>query len=315
MRRLLLVANPAASGFTGALHRDVVSILSETFDVTKAWPGGPAEAREVAADAARSGYEIVAAMGGDGVVHHVANGLVHTGTALGIIPAGTTNVLARIYSVPLKPRKAAELLTTGEAEFVSVAHIATESESAARSEYALFSLGIGFDADVVASADSRPHSKLWFGSLHYARSTLGQAFGSYLGRPANLRIECGGDRIDAVAAFVQVHDRYTYLGAVPIALSTTRADGLTAIAVEKVTTPLIAAIAARLAARRDMAQTRGAHAWHDFAKLVAHAEPAAPFQADGELLGTTDGLEITPEPAALLVVHPLEEIPENPPTP
>jgi len=290
----------------------VVTILSNAFEVTKIWPDGPAEAREVAADAAGDGYEIVAAMGGDGVVHHVANGLVHTTTALGIIPAGTTNVLARVYGVPLKPRKAAEMLTTGKTERVSVAHVATESASAARSEYALFSLGVGFDADVVASADSRPHSKLWFGSLHYARSTLGQAFGSYLGRPANLRVECAGDRVDAVAVFVQVHDLYTYFGAVPISLSTATADELTAIAVEKVSAPVIAAIASRLATRRDMARTRGAHAWHDFGKLVVHAEPAAPFQADGELLGTTDGLEITPEPSALLVVHPPEEAQENP---
>jgi diacylglycerol kinase family enzyme len=306
MRRLLLVANPSASGFTGALHRDVVTILSETFDVTKVWPDRPAEARAVAADAAADGFEIVAAMGGDGVVHHVANGLVHSASALAIIPTGTTNVLARIYGIPQKPRKAAEMLRKGVAGPVSVAHVATESESAARSEYALFSLGVGFDADVVASADSRPHSKLWFGSLHYARSTLGQAFGAYRGRPANLRVECFGDRVDAVAVFVQVHDLYTYFGAIPISLSTTPAGELTAIAVEKVSTPVIATVAARLAARRDMAQTGGVHSWHDFAKLVIQAEPAAPFQADGEMLGTTDGLEVTPEPGALLVVHPAE---------
>ena len=307
MRQLLLVANPAASGFTGAIHRDVVTILSETFEVTKVWPGGPAEARAVAGDAARDGYEIVAAMGGDGVVHHVANGLVHTKTALGIIPTGTTNVLARLYDVPLKPRKAAALLCNGTVAAVSAAHVATESQSAARSEYALFSLGVGFDADVVASADSRPHSKLWFGSLHYARSTLGQAFGAYRKRPANLRVECAGERVDAVAVFVQIHDLYTYFGAVPISISTTPADSLTAVAVEKVTTPIIATIAGRLVARRDMTQTRGAHAWHDFSKLVVQADPATPFQADGELLGTTDGLEVTPEPSALLVVRPPKE--------
>jgi diacylglycerol kinase family enzyme len=67
---------------------------------------------------------------------------------------------------------------------------------------------------------------------------------------------------------------------------------------------VIASVAGRLAARRDLGETRGAHVWRDFSKLVVHADPVAPFQADGELLGTTDGLEITPEPEALRVVRP-----------
>ncbi|NIR41978.1 MAG: diacylglycerol kinase family lipid kinase, partial [Actinobacteria bacterium] len=53
-------------------------------------PGGPDEARGVAADAATEGYDVVAAMGGDGIVHQVANGLLGGEAALGIVPAGTT---------------------------------------------------------------------------------------------------------------------------------------------------------------------------------------------------------------------------------
>ncbi len=75
MRRLLLIANPSASGFTGAALRDVEATLGSKYEVTTAWPNGPAESRQAAADAAADGYAVVAAMGGDGVVHHVANGL------------------------------------------------------------------------------------------------------------------------------------------------------------------------------------------------------------------------------------------------
>ena len=111
MRRLLLVANPSASGFTGALFREVSSILSEAYEVTAAWPNGPDDARHSAEEAARSGYDVVVAMGGDGVVHHVGNGLVHTDTALGILPVGTTNVVARILGLPRNPKKAAQALS------------------------------------------------------------------------------------------------------------------------------------------------------------------------------------------------------------
>ena len=142
MRRLLLVANPSASGFTGALFREVSSILSEAYEVTAAWPNGPVDAPHTAEAAARSGYDVEEAMGGDGVVHHVGNGLVHTDTALGILPVGTTNVVARILGLPRSPKKAARALATAVPERLPVAHIATENPEGARSIYALFSLGI-----------------------------------------------------------------------------------------------------------------------------------------------------------------------------
>ncbi|MBT8212186.1 MAG: acylglycerol kinase family protein, partial [Acidimicrobiia bacterium] len=90
-RRLLLIANPAASGFTGAMHRNVMATLNRDFEVVPIWPDGPAEAAAAARDAATDGFDVVAAMGGDGVVHHVANGIAYSPTALAIIPAGTTN--------------------------------------------------------------------------------------------------------------------------------------------------------------------------------------------------------------------------------
>ena len=176
MRRLLLVANPSSSGFTGALHRDVVATLSEKFEVNTIWPVNPAATRARSADAAEEGYETVIAMGGDGVVHHVANGLIHTEAALGIIPAGTTNVVARIHGMPRDPRKAAQALLEAHPEPTSVVHITTDSESGARSEHALFSVGVGFDADVVEAAEHWPHSKLWF-------------------RIASLRPGCSGPRL------------------------------------------------------------------------------------------------------------------------
>ena len=54
-------------------------------------------------------------MGGDGVAHHVGNALVGTDTALGLIPVGTTNVLARILGI--LARKTAEALPGGTVTF------------------------------------------------------------------------------------------------------------------------------------------------------------------------------------------------------
>ena len=99
MERLLIIANPAASGFTGASLRAVTHVLRKRFEVDTDWPTSAAGSRAAAAAAAAEGYAVVAAMGGDGVAHQVANGLVHTGTALALIPACVLFLLERLLAV------------------------------------------------------------------------------------------------------------------------------------------------------------------------------------------------------------------------
>lgn len=307
MRKLLLVANPSSSGFTGASFREVEAILGDGYLVTTVWPNNPAESRQAAADAANDGYSVVAAMGGDGVVHHVANGLAFTGTSLGVIPTGTTNVVARILGIPTKPGTAASRLLSGSRRLMSLAHISTESPLAARSEYAVFSLGMGLDADVVAVSDQRPAAKYHFSSLNFLAIATSQVVKKYRKKPADMLVECAGERIHASTVLVQVHDLYTYWGRVPLLLTPEPEDGPTALVIEDVSVARTIGIAARGMFRRGMDRQKGSHVFHDFEKLVVHAEPSAAFQADGELLGTADSVEITPAYDALSVMIPGRE--------
>lgn len=304
MRRLLLIANPSASGFTGAALREVEATLATSYKVTTAWPNSPAESRQTAADAAESGYSVVAAMGGDGVVHHVANGLAFTGTALGVIPTGTTNVVARILGIPTNPGKAAYRLITGRQRLITLAHIATESQLAARSEYAVFSLGMGLDADVVAISDQRPTAKYHFSSLNFAAIATGQVLGKYRTRLPDMLVQCDGIRVHAATVLVQIHDSYTYWGRVALRIDPEPVDGLTAVAIEQVSPTKAIGLAARGLMRRPMSRQKGAHVFTELEKLIVEADPPARFQADGELLGTTDSVEITPAYDALAVVVP-----------
>ena len=105
MDRIVVVANPSASQFTGGAHRTVMSVLGRVAEVESVWPETPADAEIKTAQAVENGARVVVAMGGDGIVHHVAEGLVETDAALGIIPVGTTNVIARLLGVPAKPVK------------------------------------------------------------------------------------------------------------------------------------------------------------------------------------------------------------------
>ena len=67
-------------------------------------------ASEIAAKAKDDGVDMVVAVGGDGTVNEVARAIVHSNTALGIIPCGSGNGLARHLCIPLDPRKAISII-------------------------------------------------------------------------------------------------------------------------------------------------------------------------------------------------------------
>ena len=303
MRRLLLLANPSASGFTGALHREVIAELSAAFDVDSEWPHDPAETRAHAAQAASNGYAIVAAMGGDGVVHHAANGAAGTTAALGIIPVGTTNVVARIFGLPRKPKKAAAAIAVLPSVPTRLARIDSTFEGQTAVEYATFAVGVGYDADVVERAERRPHSKLRFGGVHYAESAVAALLRDWRGRPANLRVDVDGVRVDGVAALAQVHHPYTYFGKVPLHITEETVDGLAAVVAEDLEVHRAAEIFARVILRRPLAEHLRAPVFSSFERMTIDADPPAPMQADGEHLGRVSHIEITPAHDALLVVR------------
>lgn len=100
--RAELIYNPyAGQGVIKRELEDVIALLaSNGWDVETWWVSRPFEATERARDAASRGVNVVIAAGGDGTIHEIANGLVGTDTALGVIPTGTTNVWALQMGIP-----------------------------------------------------------------------------------------------------------------------------------------------------------------------------------------------------------------------
>ena len=70
----------------------------------------PGHAADMARKSVAEGTDIVVAVGGDGTVNEVARSLVHSETALGIIPCGSGNGLARHLCIPMDPRKAISII-------------------------------------------------------------------------------------------------------------------------------------------------------------------------------------------------------------
>jgi len=69
--------------------------------------------KDLAADAVAKGYDVVYACGGDGTINDVASELVGKGTALGILPVGSGNALARALGIPEDVEEGLRLLKTG----------------------------------------------------------------------------------------------------------------------------------------------------------------------------------------------------------
>lgn len=306
MKTLLLIANPAASAFTGGLHRTVVAILRKSFEVEAAWPTDASEVEALAMKAAHEGIDVVVAMGGDGVVHHVVNGIAGSATALGIIPAGTTNVLARILELPSKPIAAARFLARATTTIeIPLARVEAASGSTTTIRYATFATGVGLDAETVRVADLEPYRKYRFGGLHYARTTASVVLNNYIRRSPHLRVASGSQTADAVSVLVQIHAPYTYFGRLPLAVTRRHPEHLAALIIERITLRRLPSILWHAALGRDLGRVKGVHVWADVRQLTITADPPGFLQADGEALGEVTTVDITSAPRAVRAIAPL----------
>jgi YegS/Rv2252/BmrU family lipid kinase len=105
------------------------------------------DARALAADAAAAGFDTVLSIGGDGTANEVAWGLLGSDTALGLIPMGSGNGLARTLGIPLRPDRAVAALAGGVRRRMDVGMI--------NGRPFLNVAGAGFDAQV--GADFHAH--------------------------------------------------------------------------------------------------------------------------------------------------------------
>lgn len=312
MDRIVVVANPSASQFTGGAHRTVMSVLGRVADVESLWPETPADAETKTAQAVDSGARVVVAMGGDGIVHHVAQGLVETDAALGIIPVGTTNVIARLLGVPAKPAKAARLIVEGHAPILTLgtARMVLTRGSVETTHHAVFACGFGLDAVVVLEAEKDPYRKYRFGSLHYARTALGVAFRDFPRRKPHVRVTHGNGEEMAIAALLQFRHVYTYFGAIPLRVSPERPDPMTLLTIGRLKRRRIPGIVTKLLRNSELRSVPDMNVVPHVKQMEVAADPPVAVQADGEPLGLVDGGTVEWVPGSLRVVAGPETTPD-----
>lgn len=111
-KKIIFILNPISgtvskAGIPGLIEE---RLDKEKFDCRIAETKYAGHATELAQQAARQGIDIVVAVGGDGTVNEVGRALVNTKTAMGILPCGSGNGLARHLNLPMNLKKCIDIL-------------------------------------------------------------------------------------------------------------------------------------------------------------------------------------------------------------
>jgi diacylglycerol kinase family enzyme len=337
--RALVVVNPAATSTTAGMRDVLVGALAGQLKLDVVETAHRGHARELGAEAAADGMDLVISVGGDGTVNEVVNGLLEHGPApqlpmLAVIPGGSTNVFSRALGRSRDPVEAtAEILASlraGRTRLVSlgtasasgtstaavrgVAPEAAEAVAAAAQgdhgwtapRWFVFAAGLGFDADVIARVEAqRARGRRSTGPL-YVRQAVGTfLLGRDRRRPAmTLHVPGEPPRDGLFLCLVSNVSPWTYLGARPVVVSPEASfdTGLDVFAMRRLGAVRMLNNLRQTLIRHPDPRGRSVHRWHDLEELSVTASRPQGWQVDGDHLGTATGLRVRHVPAALRVV-------------
>jgi diacylglycerol kinase (ATP) len=146
--------------------------------------GAPGDATRIACRAVSDGADLILVLGGDGTINEAVNGMVHSKAALGILPAGTANVLAMELGLGSRLDRAIERLLNSVERRVALGKLS----SGFGTRHFLAMGGAGLDAKIVY--DINPGLKARAGKLAYWLS----GFGHVTERVNNFEARINGDR-------------------------------------------------------------------------------------------------------------------------
>lgn len=304
--RVLVVANPRATA-TSPRERDVLAhALASEAELEVVETANRGHAAALACRAMRAGTDVVVALGGDGTVNEVINGLLTDGRhdavpALGIVPAGSTNVFARAVGLPNDPVEAAGALLEG----LRLGTRRGVSLGQADDRYFCFAAGLGFDAAIVHGVErERRRGKKSTHAL-YARVGVREFLRSDRRHP-RLHVELSdGTRLDDIHFTIVANaDPWTYMGERPLRPTpeVTLESGLAVYARRRMSTAGIAFSLLRLSGSRPRIGRRGAYVVHDLDRITVIADEPVPFQLDGDALETRDKVSFRTVPQAIQIV-------------
>ena len=246
------------------------------------------------------GADVVLACGGDGTVRSVAEALAGTGVAMGLVPAGTGNLLARTVGTPDNVASATRVALTGDDRTIDVGRV--RIDGAEEERVFLVMAGTGFDAAIM---ESTPEAlKVKVGPLAYVISGLRAMRGRRIRVTLSLD---DGPPLRRRTRTVLVGNSGTLLGGLVLMPRATIDDGvLDVVSLAPGTVAGWIAVALRVITRRPRGHARVEH-WQA-RSIVIRTEAPQPCQVDGDPAGNAQELSIRVEPSALVL-----RVPDVPP--
>jgi diacylglycerol kinase family enzyme len=304
-RRMLVIVNPYATTVSDRLRNLVVYALQSRYSVEAIDTEKRAHATQITREAAREGYDVVVAFGGDGTVNEAANGLVGSETPLTALPGGSTNVWCRTLGIPNDVVDATEHLLRIADDFrprpVDLGRV--------DGRHFVFASGVGLDASVVERVDLHPYRKARFGAWYYTVAALAIFNRHYLVNPPVVRVTAGDRALTGVTVIVQNSDPFTYFRRRPIRVTEPAGleTGSLSVAVLKRATVLeLPTLIPRLLSgrARSVQRHRQVERLGELSGMRVEAVDGRPFpvQVDGDFIGEYEAVEYGVAPGGLLAV-------------
>ncbi len=304
--RVLVVANPRATA-TSPRERDVLAhALASVAELEVVETENRGHAAALACRAMRNGTDVVVALGGDGTVNEVINGLLTDGVhadvpALGVVPAGSTNVFVRALGLPNDPIEATGALLEGLRSGIS----RPVSMGVADDRYFCFAAGLGFDAAIVHGVERKRRQGKRSTHTLYTKVGVREFFGADRRHP-KLHVELpDGTRYDDVYFTIVANaDPWTYVGNRPLhpTPAVTFGTGLSVYARRRMGVAGMLFSMARMSGNRPRVGRRGAHLVDDLDHITVIADEPLPFQVDGDALDSREKVSFRSVADAIRVI-------------
>ena len=291
MRPLFIVNEHAGKGKTKRRWSKIQRYLQNAgIEHEVCFTSRPQDATEIAKQSSSGNYSHVIAVGGDGTIHEVVNGLAGQPTVFGMIPTGTGNDLARMFDLPNDPVRAVERVLHGTQRTIDLLDL--------NGTYVSNIVGLGFDA-AVAKDTNTANWKKRAGALGYVLSVVKMMFAF---QPFRLQVELDGKTMVFEGCWlVAIGNSKYYGGGMQICPDAKMDDGLLDVCIVNNLT--------RLQLLRFFPTVfSGKHirlpqvTYMQGKSVRVQTDRPIPMHGNGEILGTTP-CEINIRPAALQVIH------------
>ena len=300
--KVMLISNPRAGSVSARTKEVIAKALSADFKLEVQDTRHRDHAIELANDAVDRDFDAVVAFGGDGTINEVAQPLVGTDIALGLLPGGSTNVMARALGVPQDPVEATAFLAQNlrgkTKRRIGVGQM--------DDRYFMFSCGIGLDAEVVRRVEADVAAGNQKTEWTFIKHALAAGATEYRTTEQWLTVKVPGfDPFKGVLGVCQNARPFTYYKRFPVeACPQARLDRrLDLLVMRNIRTGTIPRIIWGLFVTKGHTNwKRKSRYFHDIQSFTWVADVPKPVQVDGDYIGERQEAAVSHVPDALDVL-------------